>query len=178
MINKIKTCMNVFKKDGMIGVLKIVKYKATPYFIFNLMISLLTKISTPKFLLEISSIPVSMFYKKKTELLKNIVILNFKEKINVLEIGSWFGEGSTKVFLNNLLPGSNLYIVDSWKKWLIKSDIKNSKINELVNNLYLTAFHNLINVVLSSENSGRGINTSIIRGDSELVLNNFKGWIF
>ena len=119
-----------------------------------------------------------MFTGSKAEQLKNLVVLNFDKKINVLEIGAWFGEGSTKIFLKNLPSESNLYIVDSWKKWLIKSDIKKSKISELVNNIYLTAFHNLINVVLNSENSGRRINTSIIRGDSEIILNNFKGGCF
>lgn len=40
--------------------------------------------------------------------------LNSRGKVRVLEIGTWFGEGSTKAFLENLNPGSTLISIDLW----------------------------------------------------------------
>jgi hypothetical protein len=37
--------------------------------------------------------------------------------INLLEIGTWFGAGSTALFLEVLPRGSSITLVDSWRKY-------------------------------------------------------------
>lgn len=42
------------------------------------------------------------------------LITSFKRPIRCIEVGSWFGIGSTKVFLDSLPEGSVLKLIDCW----------------------------------------------------------------
>jgi hypothetical protein len=42
------------------------------------------------------------------------MLQGFKEPIRCIEVGTWFGLGSTQVFLNHLPHGSELILIDRW----------------------------------------------------------------
>ena len=68
--------------------------------------------------------PYLINYKKKfnTErflTLKKIIKKNFKKKINVLEIGTHFGLGSTQILINNVPKNSTLTCIDKWNHKII-----------------------------------------------------------
>ena len=44
-------------------------------------------------------------------------IKEFNGPINMLEIGTWYGEGSTQVWLDELKSGSSITLLDSWNPY-------------------------------------------------------------
>jgi len=56
------------------------------------------------------------------------VVALFQQPILALEIGTWFGKGSTQIWIKSLPKGSSLVLMDSWRPYLSASDKKNSAI--------------------------------------------------
>jgi hypothetical protein len=53
-------------------------------------------------------------------------IQSFPGPIKALEIGTWFAEGSTALWLEHLKPGSSLTLVDAWRPYASPSDVQAS----------------------------------------------------
>lgn len=51
------------------------------------------------------------------------LIDNFDRPTNVLEIGTWYGLGSTIVFKDNLPRGSSLFLLDRWEAYASDADL-------------------------------------------------------
>lgn len=93
-------------------------------------------------------LPSLINYKKKfnTErllILRKIIKNNFKRKINVLEIGTHFGLGSTQIFIKNIPKNSTITCVDKWDhKIITKFDFLLPFLSTVIN-----ASHNNINII-------------------------------
>jgi hypothetical protein len=66
-----------------------------------------------------------------------------------MEIGTWFGEGSTKVIAENAPKGSTIYMIDSWSPYTSKEDKESKrKLHSLfyrtMDDLTFSAFHNVM----------------------------------
>jgi hypothetical protein len=106
--------------------------------------------------------PLRSFYLEKT-------LKEFKTPIKALEIGTWFGEGSTEVLRKNLLPGSALYLLDAWRPYFRGDDLKFPRYANM-NDLSFAALHNVIKKQFAIEQSGISIETNIIRAQSKEFL--------
>ena len=53
----------------------------------------------------------------------------FDTPIHALEIGTWFGEGSTQIWLHNLPAGSTLTLVDPWRPYGSAADMADPGFN-------------------------------------------------
>ena len=93
-------------------------------------------------------LPSLINYKKKfnTErllILRKIIKNNFKRKINVLEIGTHFGLGSTQIFIKNIPKNSTITCVDKWDhKIITKFDFLLPFLSTIINTSY-----NNINII-------------------------------
>ena len=101
------------------------------------------------------------------------MLQEFKTPIKALEIGTWFGEGSTAVFRKNLLPGSSLYLLDAWRPYFRGDDL-NFPYYQNMNFLSFAALHNVITKQFAIEESGTLISTNIIRAESRDFLGELK----
>lgn len=104
-------------------------YKRSWYFLIyrssNLIIEIILKIhkiKEPEFLYKLLSIKKMQMPKGKRLAFIELIRNNFSKPITALEIGTWFGEGSTKVLINELPNSSSLVLIDSWKPFVQKLD--------------------------------------------------------
>ncbi|MGE5475855.1 MAG: class I SAM-dependent methyltransferase [Bacteroidales bacterium] len=100
----------------------------------------------------------------------------FSRPIRALELGTWFGEGSTQIWLKKLLPGSSLTLVDSWKPYASEADLNEAAFNYAqMDARMLEAFLSTVLVVKKCEYERNGeININIMRGDSDDVLGGMR----
>ena len=109
----------------------------------------------------------------RVEIMQEIIKSAFSTPINALEIGVWFGVGSTKIWLDNVKPGSTIVLVDPWKPYASKADLEDDlydykKMDDLSTDAFLSTYLNIKNFEDSSKD--RDIKISMIRGDSSVTL--------
>jgi hypothetical protein len=103
--------------------------------------------------------------------------------IKGMEIGVWYGLGSTKIWLENCHANSELYLLDSWKPYASVEDLTQDSaayhykgMDDLSTDAFLSSYLNIKRV----EESRRQDNVKVhmIRGDSATILDSFKSDIF
>lgn len=94
-------------------------------------------------------------------------VKEFSKPINALEIGTWFGEGSMCLWMDELVQGSSLTVIDSWKPYCSEKDRANENYQQM-NQMTDRAFHSTYNIIKEFERtkSERNIDVTMIRGDS------------
>jgi hypothetical protein len=104
----------------------------------------------------------------------------FDEPIHALEIGTWFGEGSTQIWLDNLPEGSTLTLLDPWRPYCSAADMADPGFNyAAVDAQVLEAYLATILAVRKFENAHPGrVTVDIVRGDSERVMARMRDGIF
>jgi hypothetical protein len=108
----------------------------------------------------------------------------FKDKVRALEIGVWYGAGSTGIWLENFMPGSDVVLLDAWRPYASAADVSGdqfgsanwdyAKMDSLTSEAFLSAFLN----VRKFENELDDKNVSLIRGKSSALLPMFKDGSF
>jgi hypothetical protein len=109
------------------------------------------------------------------------VIQSFPFPIEALEIGCWFGEGSTKVWMENVKPGSNITLIDAWKPYATQKDLNSGDSTyRLMDNAASDAFlSTIINVKkMEQVHSQNNINVSIIKSEASKFLSKFADNLF
>lgn len=96
--------------------------------------------------------------------------------IRALEIGVWYGVGSTNIWLNNLRDESKLVLLDGWRPYSSSEDLADHdegwhKIDTLSTNAFLSTF---LNVRKFEDESPKRVDISMIRGTAESVLPMFR----
>jgi SAM-dependent methyltransferase len=117
--------------------------------------------------------PVNQAAPHRVKPMQNLIDKHNKKPLKFLEIGTWYGEGSTRIWLDSLHPDSSVTLIDYWKSFSSKKDLKNKnfdykKFDELTHNAYM----NTIKVVKEYEQK-KNLDITLIRGDSKKVLQNF-----
>lgn len=123
------------------------------------------------------SLPLSA--EREAALIDICRLLNSRGKVRVLEIGTWFGEGSTKTFLENLNPGSTLISIDLWLPYHAERSKYQYRLMNLMTGFALNNCQRIFGLVgrrshgyqLSSRAhsrgvSGGGVEWLLIRGNS------------
>jgi hypothetical protein len=107
--------------------------------------------------------------------LKSLLQHNLTDGAKILEIGSWFGEGSTKIILEDAPKYSTIFIVDSWKPYTSDLD-RISRYRWLFNfyktmdDLTFSAFHSITNIIWDYEKLRPDLKIVLIRDDSLNIL--------
>jgi predicted O-methyltransferase YrrM len=125
-------------------------------------------------------IPTNQIHPHRRRVMEQ-AIRTFKRPIHALEVGSWFGEGSTRVWLENLHPGSTLTLVDAWRPYASSADRLEDRewdyaaMDGQASEAFLATF--LAVRRFETAYPGR-VSVDIIRGDSERVLERLRTGIF
>ena len=146
------------------------------YFLRNAVLNLINTISTieiPKFLFYFLQISSNLQSPEKTIKMNKIISETFDHPIKAIEVGSWFGKGSTSIWLKQLKKNSQLILVDAWKKFGKVEDLKQGKgfIFE-VDKLMFPAFISTANQIRKYEKNDGSSEVIIIRGKFEEVSKN------
>lgn len=104
----------------------------------------------------------------------------FDTPIHALEIGTWYGEGSTQIWFEHLPAGSTLTLVDPWRPYCSAADLADPGFNyAAVDSQMLEAYLSTVLAVRKFENAHPGrLTIDIVRGDSERVLARLRDGLF
>ncbi len=108
----------------------------------------------------------------------------FNHPIKALEIGVWYGVGSTNIWLNHIKPGSTLQLVDVWKPYASDLDLNQGgdgaalwqKASEQSTDAFLSTFLNVKK--FQNENADRNIKINMTRADSMAYLDSLNSDYF
>ena len=101
------------------------------------------------------------------------VIKEFNRPINALEVGTWYGEGSTRIWLEALQDKSSITLIDCWKPFSSERDYQDTMFDyKKMDDMMQDAYFNVYGVVREYEEK-RDLDINIIRGDSKNYLKNF-----
>lgn len=115
--------------------------------------------------------------RNRIELMRNVVTSNFSRPIVALEVGTWFGQGSTRAWIDTLPRGSTLVLLDSWRSYLSdadKSSADTAGYYRLMDYLPQSAMASTLRQVLKSEASDSGIEIAMIRSRAGSMLGLLK----
>lgn len=103
--------------------------------------------------------------------MKAIIPQHFDRPIAALEVGTWFGLGSTPVWLDTLPTGSSLTLLDCWTSYLSETDLSTGHcIYRAMDDLAAAAFASAARTVRDAETRRPDLRITMIRGRSADVL--------
>ena len=137
----------------------------------NVLINSIAKASAPGFLFGMSAVTRSQVGPARIAAMKELVGAHFHDSINMIEVGSWFGEGSTKGWVECLPQKSKLMLIDSWTPYVTKADLaKGALAYRSMDDVAFAAFHNTALCVLNYEEQRPDLDISLIRANSAEYL--------
>ena len=113
--------------------------------------------------------------------MRSIVPDNFSKPITALEIGTWFGSGSTQIWFETLPPGSSLFLVDAWARYVTAEDRKSgvSPSYRLMDLLPQAALTSAVRQIFRAEaRPDNDLEIVLMRGKSSRVLDFFREAMF
>jgi hypothetical protein len=101
------------------------------------------------------------------------------EGSKIMEVGTWFGEGSTKVIVENAPKDSTIYMVDSWSPYASKEDIDSElkpyfSFYRTMDDLTFSAFHNVARIIETYKRQRPDLTFILIKGKSSDLINILK----
>lgn len=96
-----------------------------------------------------------------------------RRRIRILEIGVWYGVGSTDIWLSNCQAGSEIYLADSWAPYASEGDLNDhewnwKKVDDLSTDAFLSAYLNTKR--LQEERQADNIKIHLTRGNASTFL--------
>ena len=96
-----------------------------------------------KILITLSGVHKKQLWKERETVMEDYIMLKKigRKNINILEIGSWFGLGSTQKFIKHMDLSSNLFLVDSWNVYAREDEVSStSKMNIFMRSAYNSVY--------------------------------------
>jgi predicted O-methyltransferase YrrM len=122
-------------------------------------------------LMALSPVPANQSWPARREVMRETVTGNFQRPIDALEIGTWFGRGSTRIWLDSLPAGSSLTLIDSWKKYVSSADKARGPASYvLMDALPHSAIVSTLKEIYRFEGAKNDISVTVVRGQSRDVL--------
>jgi hypothetical protein len=120
-----------------------------------------------------SIVPQNQTWPGRAGLMEQIIKTAFQTPISALEIGVWYGVGSTNIWLNNLKENSSILLLDSWMPYSSESDLKDpgwnyKQMDDMSTDAFLSAFLNVKK--FQSEQAHKNIRINMVRGESTSLL--------
>jgi len=113
--------------------------------------------------------------------MRSIIPEHFTGPIVALEIGTWFGNGSTKIWIDTLPRGSSLFMVDAWGRYITGAD-RDGDANpsyRLMDKLPQAAMTASVREMFRAEaQPGNDLEFVMIRGRASRVLELFRDELF
>lgn len=125
-------------------------------------------------------VPQNQAQEKRAHVMAQLVQKAFSKPIRALEIGVWYGIGSTNIWMQNLPRNSDLVLLDAWRPYASDADINGTEfrptywdyaqMDRLTGDAFLSTYLN----VRKHENESDALNISLIRGNSGRILSLFN----
>lgn len=118
-------------------------------------------------------VPENQAWPSRAGVMELLIKTAFQAPISALEIGVWYGVGSTNIWLNNLKDHSSIVLLDSWAPYSSESDLSDTgwnykQMDDMSTDAFLSAFLNVKK--FQREQAQRGIRINMVRGESTSLL--------
>lgn len=118
-------------------------------------------------------VPQNGVWPSRSWIMELLIKTAFQSPISALEIGVWFGVGSTSIWLNNLPRHSSIMLLDSWRPYASENDLNYpdsfyKQTDAMSTDAFLSAFLNVKK--FENEQSDRQISTHLVRANSASFL--------
>tara|TARA_B100000989_G_C19508624_1_gene457770 strand:+ start:848 stop:1603 length:756 start_codon:yes stop_codon:yes gene_type:complete len=131
----------------------------------------------PNFFLEFSNVRTNQLNPLRKDPMAS-VLKQFTKPVDMLEVGTWFGTGSTKLWFHNLPTGSKITLIDVWKPFLSEIDKEGSSLSfQAMDDVPHLALLSTLRQVYEEERKNK-IKISLVRADATNFLANFKSGSF
>ncbi len=131
--------------------------------------SWIASIRVPHSLLRAARISVNQANPERDAAMRAMIGQYFSSSASLLEIGSWFGEGSTRIWLDELPSGSDLILLDRWDSYVSAEDLgKGSAGYAGMDRFHRPALINTVDVV-DAHPRRHEIDVSIIRSETRRI---------
>jgi hypothetical protein len=123
----------------------------------------------------------SQLQEDRAPAMRSIIRDHFSKPITALEIGTWFGKGSTRIWIETLPRASSLFMVDAWGRYITRED-RDGNVNpsyRLMDKLPQAAMTAAVREMFQAEaRSENDIEFVLIRGRASRVLDLFREQLF
>ena len=131
----------------------------------------------PEYIVRLCPVEMNQAWKDRVTHMEKLARQVLAGPFTALEIGTWFGEGSTRIWGKCLKPGSVLMLCDPWSRYLSEEDANAVPAYSLMNNLYHVAINSTLKKVYELERATGG-EIVVIRGASARVMAHLKPQTF
>jgi hypothetical protein len=139
------------------------------------LINAIASAEAPRFLYWLAGVSVNQAWPQRRSAIMEVVKSSFCGPVRAVEIGAWFGEGSTRIWLESLPRGPELVIIDSWCPYLSDSDLRQGASGyRAMNDLSFPAIHHVLKSIRKYERRGGGVKISLIRSKASEILQDFR----
>lgn len=131
--------------------------------------------------LGLAGIHTDQLWPERRAILQSLATRVLAQPADVLEIGSWFGTGSTRVWLATLKPGSSLTVIDGWKPFITEPDRKSgsgSMSMARMDSVHRYAIGSTLRELFRRESERNDIQINLIRADSDKFLPKLNDRLF
>jgi len=138
---------------------------------------LVSRNNIPEYLVRLCPVAINQAWAARVTPMDRLACQVLAKPFTALEIGTWFGEGSTQIWGKYLKPGSQLILCDTWSKYFSERDMDVAPAYSLMNNLYHVALNSTLKKVYELERVTGG-EIVVIRGRASHVMEHLKPQTF
>ena len=127
----------------------------------------------PETLVSLSGVYTNQAWSQRTPVLEALAEAYLSSCFVALEIGTWFGEGSTQIWANRLTPGSQLFLIDGWKEYISDADKARDTAYSAMDSVHHIAINSVLKTIYEREKKATG-EIYLLRGKASNVCKFFK----
>ncbi len=123
----------------------------------------------PEKLIKLCPVATNQAWSRRAAAMDILAMQVLGKNFTALEIGTWFGEGSTQIWGKYLKPGARLFLCDSWTKYASEIDVKKTPTYSSMDKLHHIAINSVLRKVYELEEASGG-EVIVLRGKSAHVM--------
>jgi hypothetical protein len=127
----------------------------------------------PEQLVSIAGVYTNQAWEYRVEALEKLAAEHLSGNFVAMEIGTWFGQGSTKIWMRRMREGSQLFLVDVWANYITEIDKAGDSAYAAMNDVHHIAMNSALRVVYEHENASKG-DVFVLRGSASRACRLFK----
>jgi hypothetical protein len=164
-------------KGGLYALLHTLNQIAPSPRLYRWLANQITRSAIPETLVSVSGIAVSQMWPERRIAMEAIAEKHLIGPFVALEIGTWFGEGSTAIWVSRLGKGSKLFLVDSWRTYVSATDKTQATAYAGMDSVHHVAINSALRRIYEYEKDSPG-EIFLMRGRAREIGSFFKPQTF
>ena len=174
LVRRTRVILNTWKAKGGIYVLLFVLSRLfpSPRF-FRRLANFISRSPVPEMLVALSGVFTNQAWPQRTAALEALAKAHLSRTFVAMEIGTWFGEGSTSIWAKYLKPGSQLFLIDIWREYISEADKATDSATSAMDSVQHIAINSTLKNIYEYEAKSDG-DIYLLRGKASKLCKFFK----